>query len=189
MQAFHNGARRTGSTREPVRGQRRRAMNLLLVSGERHPHHRSTSVLADLLESAGHRVQIAQDTGVLLSGGRRDFDALVFNHARPAEPERARDRQTDSQRFTCGGKGYFCIHLAGCRLEDWPKYINKGILAQSSVMPPHGPFAVGVYPSGRPCVRGVASFVTQGELSGFGPVGYLGHVVAFTIDDHPHCHA
>ena len=165
-------------------------MDLLLVSGERHPHHRSTPVLADLLKAAGHRVQMTQDTNVLLSGGRRDFDALVFNYARRAEPAGARDRQPDSERFTCGGKGYFCIHLAGCRLEDWPKYrdiTGKGSLAQSGAMPPHGPFAVSVYPAGRPCVRGVASFVTEDELFGFGPVGYLGHVVAFTIDDHPRC--
>ena len=170
--------------------QRGPTMDLLLVSGERHPHHHSTPVLADLLKAAGHRVQMTQDTNVLLSGGRRDFDALVFNYARRAEPAGARDRQPDSERFTCGGKGYFCIHLAGCRLEDWPKYrdiTGKGSLAQSGAMPPHGPFAVSVYPAGRPCVRGVASFVTEDELFGFGPVGYLGHVVAFTIDDHPRC--
>ena len=165
-------------------------MDLLLVSGERHPHHHSTAVLSDFLEAAGHRVRMTQDIDVLFSGGRRDFDALVFNHARGREPKRARDIGPASERFTCGGKGYFCIHLAGCRLEDWPKYrsvTGKGRLVQSAAMPPHGPFAVNVYPGGQACVRGVASFVTEDELFGFGPIGYLGHVVAFTIDDHPHC--
>ncbi len=96
-------------------------MYLLLVSSERHPQHHSTPVLADLLKAAGHRVQVTHDTGVLLSDGRRDYDALVFDTVRHAEPTGAMDEQADSSLFTCGGKGYFCIHLAGCRLEDWPE--------------------------------------------------------------------
>jgi hypothetical protein len=165
-------------------------MDLLLVSGERHPQHHSTPVLGDLLKAAGHRVQVTKDTGVLLSDGRRDYDALVFNTVRRAEPVGALDEQADSSRSTCGGKGYFCIHLAGCRLENWPKYrdmTGEGSLERSTTMPPHGPFAVSVLPAGRPCVRGIASFVTEDELFGFGPIGYLGHVVAFTVDDHALC--
>ena len=165
-------------------------MDLLLVSGERHPQHHSTPVLAELLKAAGHRVQVTQDTGVLLSDGRRDYDALVFNTVGRAEPAGAPDEQSDSSPFKCGGKGYFCIHLAGCRLEDWPEYrdmTGEGSLERVTTMSPHGPFGVSVNPAGRPCVQGIVNFVTEDELFGFGPVGYLGHVVAFTVDDHARC--
>jgi hypothetical protein len=146
--------------------------------------------LANFLRASGHRVEITQDTRVLLEDGERDFDAVVFNTEYQAESINITDDLVDPYRFICAGKGYYCIHLADCRLEDWQEYNDMNgekSLWRSTKIPPHGPFAPEIYPSGRSCIQGIASFVTIGDLFGYGPVGYLGHIVAFTIEDHAHC--
>ena len=165
-------------------------MNLLLLSSEQHIKNHSSIGLANFLRASGHRVEITQDTRVLLEDGERDFDAVVFNTEYQAESINITDDLVDSYRFICAGKGYYCIHLADCRLEDWQEYNDMNgekSLWRSTKIPPHGPFAPEVYPSGRSCIQGIASFVTIGDLFGYGPVGYLGHIVAFTIEDHAHC--
>ncbi len=165
-------------------------MNLLLLSSEQHIKNHSSIGLANFLRASGHRVEITQDTRVLLEDGERDFDAVVFNTEYRAESISITDDLVDSYRFICAGKGYYCIHLAECRLEDWQEYNDMNgekSLWRSTKIPPHGPFAPEVYPSGRSCIQGIASFVTIGDLFGYGPVGYLGHIVAFTIEDHAHC--
>ena len=165
-------------------------MNLLLLSSEQHIKNHSSIGLANFLRASGHRVEITQDTRVLLEDGERDFDAVVFNTEYRTESISSTNDLVDSHRFICAGKGYYCIHLAKCRLEDWQEYNDMTVeknLWRSTKMPPHGPFALEVYPSGRPCVQGVASVVTINDLFGYGPIGYLGHIVAFTIEDHTHC--
>ena len=165
-------------------------MDLLLLSSERHVKNHSSIGLANFLQASGHRVKITQDTRILLEDGERDFDAVVFNTEYQAESINITDDLVDSYRFICAGKGYYCIHLADCRLEDWQEYNDMNgekSLWRPTKIPPHGPFAPEVYPSGRSCIQGIASLVTIGDLFGYGPVGYLGHIVAFTIEDHAHC--
>ena len=62
-------------------------MNLLVISGGRHPYEESTPVLESFLKGAGHDVTITEDASVLTDGGAMSgYDALVFNTRRETCP-------------------------------------------------------------------------------------------------------
>ena len=61
-------------------------MNLLALSGGRHPYEESTPVLTRFLIDAGHTVTVTQDASILADAERMSgFDALVFNTLRAGE--------------------------------------------------------------------------------------------------------
>ena len=45
-------------------------MNLLVISGGRHPYEESTPVLNDFLKAAGHEVTVTEDASVLANAGQ-----------------------------------------------------------------------------------------------------------------------
>ena len=57
-------------------------MNLLVVSGGRHPYEESTPILMEFLKQSGHEVQETEDPSVLVTAAMQDYDALVFNTRR-----------------------------------------------------------------------------------------------------------
>ena len=60
-------------------------MKLLLLSGGRHPYEESTPVLKEFLESAGHHVEMREDSQALTDGTLLGKDALVFNTLREVD--------------------------------------------------------------------------------------------------------
>ena len=142
-------------------------MKLLVVSGGRHPYHESTPILEDFLKAAGHEVTVTEDASILASDQMRGYDGLVFNTRREAELTLAANERVGMTRFIGGGKGFVCIHIAGCRPESWPEYhdvTGGGWVTGASTHPPYGQFAVNVTQSDHPCADGISDFVTNDEL-------------------------
>ena len=60
-------------------------MNLLVMSGGKHPYHQSTPILTDFLSEAGHEVDVTEDADALVSDSMPEYDALVYNTRRVEE--------------------------------------------------------------------------------------------------------
>lgn len=143
-------------------------MNLLVISGGRHPYEESTPVLEKFLVDAGHSVNVTEDASVLadaadLSG----YDALVFNTMRAGDDAMTRAEQAGMTQFIQSGKGFVCIHIAGCASEDWPEYYDitgGGWRLTESYHPPYGRFEVNVSDAASPGAAGISDFATNDEL-------------------------
>ena len=142
-------------------------MDLLVISGGRHPYEETTPILEEFLARAGHQVDVLDDASVLVSDKMRAYDALVFNTRREAELTLASDEQVALTRFIGGGKGFVCLHISCCRPEGWHEYhdvTGGGWITGSSMHPPYGQFTVNVKNPMHPCNRGITDFVTNDEL-------------------------
>lgn len=143
-------------------------MNLLVVSGGRHPYHESTPVLVEFLEAAGHKVAVTEDASILASSGKMSaYEALVFNTRREGDMTLKKDEQTGLTQFIGGGRGFVCLHISSCRPEAWPEYhdvTGGGWVTGSSCHPPYGQFSVNVKNTEHPCAEGLTDFVTNDEL-------------------------
>ena len=142
-------------------------MNLLVVSGGRHPYEESTPILLDFLREDGHEVQMTEDPSVLTTDAMQEFDALVFNTRREQEITLPYEQQVALTQFVGSGKGFVCVHISGCRPESWPEYhdvTGGGWISGESCHPPYGQFSVKVSNSDHPCAQGVSDFVTSDEL-------------------------
>ncbi|MGH2541822.1 MAG: ThuA domain-containing protein [Ardenticatenaceae bacterium] len=143
-------------------------MNLLVLSGGRHPYEESTPVLEEFLKAAGHDPHVTEDASALASPDKMSqYDALVFNTRREMDLTLSKDEQVGLTQFVGGGKGFVCIHISGCRPEEWPEYhdiTGGGWISGTSFHPPYGQFTVNVKNSGHPCAEGISDFVTNDEL-------------------------
>lgn len=142
-------------------------MNLLVVSGGRHPYEESTPVLLEFLRGAGHEVRMTEDTAILTTDDMQEFDALVFNTRREQEITLPHEQQVALTQYVGGGKGFVCIHISGCRPEAWPDYhdvTGGGWITGESCHPPYGQFEVNVSNSDHPCAQGLTDFVANDEL-------------------------
>ena len=142
-------------------------MNLLVVTGGRHPYEESTPILAELLKQNGHEVRVTEDPSVLVTDAMQDYDALVFNTRREQEITLAQEQQVALTQYVGGGKGFVCLHISGCRPESWPEYhdvTGGGWISGESCHPPYGQFSVKVSESDHPCAQGIEDFVTNDEL-------------------------
>ena len=90
-------------------------MDVLVISGGRHPYQESTPILADFLQAGGHQVQVTENSSFLLSERLAGYDIVVFNTRREAELTLNKDEQTAITRFIGGGKGFVCLHISCCR--------------------------------------------------------------------------
>jgi type 1 glutamine amidotransferase len=143
-------------------------MKLLVISGGRHPYEESTPVLEQFLTAAGHVATVTEDASVLAdAGAMADYDALVFNTLREGELVLSASEQEGLKGYVGGGKGFVCIHIAGCAPESWPEYhdiTGGGWVMAKSFHPPYGQFTVNVKEAGHPGVAGISDFVTNDEL-------------------------
>ena len=148
-------------------------MNLLVLSGGRHPYHESTPILGDFLRKPGHEVMITEDAEILTQAAPLNrYDAVVFNTRREALPELpdltlSPAAQVGLQSFIQAGKGFVCLHISTCRPTAWPAYheiTGGGWITGTSFHPPYGEFSVHVSAPNHPGVRGVADFTTTDEL-------------------------
>ena len=143
-------------------------MELLVLSGGRHPYEESTPVLTRFLIEAGHTITVTQDASVLSDADRMgDYDALVFNTLRAGEMTLSDDEQAGMKDFISSGKGFVCIHISGCVPETWQEYneiTGGGWVMGTSFHPPYGRFTVNVTQPEHPGVAGISDFETNDEL-------------------------
>lgn len=143
-------------------------MNLLVISGGRHPYEESTPVLEKFLVDAGHSVNVTEDASVLADAAALGgYDALVFNTMRAGGDAMTRAEQAGMTQFIQSGKGFVCIHIAGCASEDWPEYYDitgGGWRLTDSYHPPYGRFEVKVSDAASPGAAGISDFATNDEL-------------------------
>ena len=142
-------------------------MEILVLSGGRHPYEESTPVLEKFLTAVGHSVEVTEDAAALTSGKMKDTDCLVFNTRREDDLTLPEDARTALTQFVGGGKAFVCIHISGCRPADWPEYhdvTGGGWVTGTSFHPPYGQLTVNVKNSEHPCAQGIGDFVTNDEL-------------------------
>ena len=143
-------------------------MNLLVISGGRHPYEESTPVLERFLKDAGHEATVTEDASVLSdAAGTSGYDALVFNTLRAGDNHMTKAEQTGMTNFIKNGKGFVCLHISGCAADDWPEYYDitgGGWISGTSFHPPYGNFTVNISQAGHPGVSGVSEFSTDDEL-------------------------
>ena len=148
-------------------------MNLLVISGGRHPYEESTPILESFLKGAGHQVTVTEDAQVLGDAGALGaYDAVVFNTRRENVPDfgdwrLAQAEQEGLSGFISSGKGFVCIHISNCLADNWPEYhdiTGGGWISGTSFHPPYGEFTVNVKNSDHPGASGVADFSTNDEL-------------------------
>ena len=148
-------------------------MNLLVISGGRHPYEESTPILGDFLRAAGHEVTVTEDASALANAPEMEgYDALVFNTRREniagfAELALAPAERQGMANYINSGKGFVCIHISTCLSNTWPEYhdiTGGGWITGTSFHPPYGEFTVNVSNSAHPGVKDVADFSTNDEL-------------------------
>lgn len=148
-------------------------MQLLVLSGGRHPYQESTPVLGAFLRAAGHEVTITEDASALANASAMEaYDALVFNTRREKLPDfgdltLAKAEQDGMKAFIRSGKAFICLHIATCLPQTWLEYheiTGGGWMTGTSFHPPYGAFTVNVSDPGHPGVRGVSDFATHDEL-------------------------
>ena len=143
-------------------------MELLVLSGGRHPYEESTPVLTRFLIEAGHTITVTQDASVLSDADRMGgYDALVFNTLRAGEMTLSDDEQAGMKNFISSGKGFVCIHISGCVPETWQEYkeiTGGGWVMGTSFHPPYGKFTVNITQPEHAGVSGISDFETNDEL-------------------------
>ena len=143
-------------------------MNLLVISGGRHPYEESTPILERFLADAGHSVNVTEDAAILADASAMSaYDALVFNTMRAGDDGMTREQQAGMTQYIQSGKGFVCIHIAGCASEDWREYYDitgGGWVSGVSYHPPYGNFQVNVSDPDSPGAAGISDFATNDEL-------------------------
>ena len=143
-------------------------MNLLVISGGRHPYEESTPILRQFLSDAGHAVNVTEDPAILADPAAMSaYDALVFNTMRAGDDGMTREQQAGMTQYIQSGKGFVCIHIAGCASEDWPEYYDitgGGWISGVSYHPPYGNFRVNISDPQSPGAAGISDFATNDEL-------------------------
>jgi type 1 glutamine amidotransferase len=142
-------------------------MNLLLITGGKHPYEESTPVLQEFLEEAGHSITLSESADEL-SGDLSGFDAIVLNTLR----QEATDNDlNDAQRegfegYVAGGGSLLSIHISAASCPDWSetkKITGGGWVLGESWHPPFGWFQVHIDQPDHPIAAGVEDFWTYDE--------------------------
>ena len=143
-------------------------MNLLLITGGKHPYEESTPVLQAFLEEAGHSTTVSESANEL-SGDLSAFDAIVLNTLR----QEATDNDlNNSQRegfkgYVAGGGSLLSVHISAASCPDWSqtkKITGGGWVLGESWHPPFGWFEVTIDQTDHPITAGVSkTFWTYDE--------------------------
>ncbi len=143
-------------------------MNLLLITGGKHPYEESTPVLQEFLEEAGHSITLSESADEL-SGDLSAFDAIVLNTLRQ---EATNNDLNDSQRegfegYVAGGGSLLSVHISAASCPDWSqtkKITGGGWVLGESWHPPFGWFEVTIDQTDHPIIAGVSpTFWTYDE--------------------------
>lgn len=142
-------------------------MNLLLITGGKHPYEESTPVLQAFLEEAGHSITLSE-SAYELAGDLAQFDAIVLNTLRQ---EASNNDLNEAQRsgfegYVTGGGSLLSVHISAASCPDWSetkKITGGGWVLGESWHPPFGWFQVYVDQPDHPIVAGVSNFWTYDE--------------------------
>ena len=142
-------------------------MNLLLITGGKHPYEESTPVLQAFLEEAGHSITLSE-SAYELAGDLTQFDAIVLNTLRQ---EASNNDLNEAQRsgfegYVTGGGSLLSLHISAASCPDWSetkKITGGGWVLGESWHPPFGWFQVYVDQPDHPIVAGVSNFWTYDE--------------------------
>jgi type 1 glutamine amidotransferase len=148
-------------------------MQLLVLTGGRHPYAESTPVLGDFLSAAGHDVTIQEDPSILAQASEMSaYDALVFNTRRENLPDfgnltLSEAEQEGLKAFIRSGKGFVCLHISTAVPTTWPEFheiTGGGWITGSSFHPPYGEFTVNISAPDHPAVSNMSDFTINDEL-------------------------
>ncbi len=142
-------------------------MNLLLITGGKHPYEESTPVLPEFLEAAGHAITLSESADEL-AGDLSGFDAIVLNTLRQ---EATNNDLNDAQRegfagYVAGGGSLLSIHISAASCPEWSqtkKITGGGWVLGESWHPPFGWFQVYIDQPDHPIAAGVSNFWTYDE--------------------------
>ena len=159
-------------------------MNLLLITGGKHPYEESTPVLQALLEQADHEVTLSESAEEL-SSDLSQFDVIVLNTLRqPAgfygktyllnpyngkpmgDNDFSEDQRAGFDKHVLNGGSLLSIHVSAASCPDWPlmkKITGGGWIYGKSWHPPFGWFQVYIDNPDHPIADGVADFWTYDE--------------------------
>lgn len=134
-------------------------MNLLLITGGKHPYEETTPVMTAFLQQAGHGVTVSESAEEL--GGKLDnFDAIVLNTRRePVSDNDLSDAQRNGLKsYVENGGGLVSVHISPSSCPDWPemkKITGGGWITGTSWHPPFGWFQVFVHNTDHPLAKGI----------------------------------
>ena len=142
-------------------------MNLLLITGGRHPYDETTPVMAEFLKDAGHAVTLSEGAEEL-TGGLGGFDAIVLNTWRETASgnDWSGGQREGFKSYVEDGGGLVSVHISPASCADWPemkKITGGGWISGESWHPPFGWFQVFVDQPGHPLANGVDDFWTYDE--------------------------
>jgi type 1 glutamine amidotransferase len=142
-------------------------MNLLLITGGKHPYEESTPVMQAFLEEAGHSVTLSESADEL-TGDLSRFDAIVLNTLRQdATGNDLNDAQCSGfEAYVSGGGPLLAVHISAASCPDWPpmkKITGGGWVLGESWHPPFGWFQVYIDNPDHPITAGVSDFWTYDE--------------------------
>ena len=142
-------------------------VNLLLITGGRHPYHETTPVLQEFLKKAGYTVTLSESAEEL-SGSLNGYNAIVLNTSR--EPEGGNDltaaKREGFRKYVAEGGGLVSVHISGRSCPSWPemkKITGGGWINGQSWHPPFGWFQVFMGNPSHPIAQGVTDFWTWDE--------------------------
>jgi type 1 glutamine amidotransferase len=142
-------------------------MNLLLITGGKHPYEESTPVLQALLEQADHEVTLSESAEEL-SADLSQFNVIVLNTLRQGETDNEfnESQRAGFDKYVLNGGSLLSVHISAASCPDWPamkKITGGGWVLGKSWHPPFGWFQVYIDNPDHPIADGVADFWTYDE--------------------------
>lgn len=140
-------------------------MDLLVMSGGKHPYHESTPILVHFLVSAGHQVHLYEEPNVLTFDSLCEYDVVIFNTRRVDELTLTKERQVALTQFVGSGRGLICIHSATVMPYDWPEWhdVTGGGWLRGTSDQWYGAFTLNVENPNNPCAENLSDFGTNDE--------------------------
>ncbi|MBO03542.1 MAG: hypothetical protein CL731_00790 [Chloroflexi bacterium] len=142
-------------------------MNLLLITGGKHPYEESTPVLQGFLEDAGHSITLSKSAEEL-AGDLSAFDAIVLNTLRQEATENDLNgaEREGFKGYIANGGSLLSIHISAASCPEWSetkKITGGGWILGESWHPPFGWFQVYIDQPDHPVASGVSDFWTYDE--------------------------
>ncbi|NQW19191.1 MAG: ThuA domain-containing protein [Chloroflexi bacterium] len=142
-------------------------MNLLLITGGKHPYEESTPILQVFLEADGHSITLSESADEL-SSDLSGFDAIVLNTLRQTATDNDLNHAQRSgfEGYVSGGGSLLSIHISAASCPDWSqtkKITGGGWVLGESWHPPFGWFEVTIDNPSHPVAAGVSNFWTYDE--------------------------
>jgi type 1 glutamine amidotransferase len=142
-------------------------MNLLLITGGKHPYEESTPVLQAFLEEAGHTTTVSESADEL-AGDLSSFDAIVLNTLRQEATDNDLNgaQRSGFESYVSGGGSLLSIHISAASCPEWSqtkKITGGGWVLGESWHPPFGWFQVYIDNPDHPIADDVSDFWTYDE--------------------------